>query len=966
MSSSGGFSLFMPALLKIYCEAGGNEGIRNAIDFAFHRFFAVHEEILVFQTLDVMSNLVRQPRCDSAWVASNAFQLLSSLKGRSTAPDIAGIHEVNRSQEEETALAITADERPQLFLASLKRDGRVNSEKIGSSFSIDVLNSRRFSSDNLVRLLVTVIAHDQSAQRAEYFLRLFRLFTVHLYNASSSARSLLRDGIDALGSILSSKASSKNKSTDPSQTLNAETTFGRSFDGPQHSSDADAKLRSPADTRSMRSDYLLMFASFMKAGGQHRMSSTRRALDIARLILKESSSSPFAVESVKTFIDQVSETILLREDAKHGLFILQELAPIIRTYGSILDITGLLNVLTDMCSNGSHAKDEKFSEAVVSQVCSSALDVCELASSECMLSTIPFRRSLILLLAQSVGLSGVDIVAEIEKRKATPEFLASVVLPFAFLLKRRKDVYLDTQWNDTWRHDMFSRAWVRLLFYAMDICQGNRHEVSSMLDRSTSPANNRSQSQERETVIDTDIYRSSDKPVCIALSLVLLKIITLRGEDDISLLPSAWMRVSSLFRELLQSGNATFAIPKPKTSPLSSPLQSPIFPSQADPFSDFQKDKPRHKRLSSSLSELYPSESLSPFPHNQSGRLSPSPSQRICSPENSTDATDYPAPRMVDYLTWSTLEFLCLRRSPLVLHMRTFMSEKALLLHNALRECESSGTKRSSMSRSRKSLRPISTVFTKPRQRSSTNYMASTAPSPEGSPRLVPTDSIPTRGSLPRLSTLSTWAVPSVDHTLQSPTNLRPRSSPSSPVVGSFKKKIVHLGIDQNSMHHSLATDGYGTSFGLESGRASEMAANSHSNLRVVVIRSRELAARTCERVRLVQACLGYRSLLSMPPSLNRRASFASGSAEGITVQVTQDSEPDARAWTRQQAEEMLAIEARDILKAWATGATDVGASSLVTVDGEGPRREKSLTVDGEAEIDRSSTPSSDLRGRQT
>lgn len=91
------FTLFMPVIANVYCESGKHLGIRAAIEYAVNRFYAVHEEAFVFQTLDVLSSLVRHPGVDGEWVAKNIYSLLSTLKaGHVPALDVAGIHDANK------------------------------------------------------------------------------------------------------------------------------------------------------------------------------------------------------------------------------------------------------------------------------------------------------------------------------------------------------------------------------------------------------------------------------------------------------------------------------------------------------------------------------------------------------------------------------------------------------------------------------------------------------------------------------------------------------------------------------------------------------------------------------------------------------------------------------------------------------------------------------------------------------
>ena len=202
MSSGTGFTIFLPILFKVYCEGEGDPGIREAIEYAFHRFYAVHEEAFVYQALQIISGVVARPSADSDWLSNNAYHLLYSLKSNTSAQDAAGIHESNKAQEEETALAISADERPQAFLASLRKDGKAVAEKMQSSISTEFFENKRFQPENIVKMLLTVIAHDPAVKRAQHFVRLFRFLTPHLYNASASTRTVLRDGIDALGNII--------------------------------------------------------------------------------------------------------------------------------------------------------------------------------------------------------------------------------------------------------------------------------------------------------------------------------------------------------------------------------------------------------------------------------------------------------------------------------------------------------------------------------------------------------------------------------------------------------------------------------------------------------------------------------------------------------------------------------------------------------------------------------------------
>src|SRR5258708_6608294 len=54
-SAHSGFEMIMPAILKVYCEWWGHNGIRAAIEYTVQRFYVVHENTFIFQSLDVLS-----------------------------------------------------------------------------------------------------------------------------------------------------------------------------------------------------------------------------------------------------------------------------------------------------------------------------------------------------------------------------------------------------------------------------------------------------------------------------------------------------------------------------------------------------------------------------------------------------------------------------------------------------------------------------------------------------------------------------------------------------------------------------------------------------------------------------------------------------------------------------------------------------------------------------------------------
>ena len=918
-------------MIKVYCEAETDASIRTAIEYAVHRFYAVHEDVFVFQALDVVSTLVSQPNADGEWIANSAYTLLSSLKSRPVqSPDIAGIREANKVQEEETALAIAADEMPQVFLASLRKDSKSSVENLQSSFTADVFDNKHFRPDNLIRMLLTVIAHDPTVRRAEQFLRLFRFLAQLLYNASGAARNVFRDGIEALGSIILTKVAPKVKLAD--------TRHNEAFS--QNKGDLP-KGSIQCDPQSMVSDYIKLFASYVRAGGEPKVTSIHRCLDLVRIILKEDIRTEAAAETIRFFIDKIAESFVTQTEAKLPYLLLKEFAPFIRAFGGALDLSGLIRSLVTMSTNPLFANDTQFANIVVNQICSSTLEICELAASEDALYALPYRNIFIVLLARSAGLLGADIISQIEQRESSPQFLAGVVIPFIFELKTTTELATETQWTDSWRHDVHSRAWVRLLGFAISTCQ--IYSFRSDLKRSNSNS-----SSFRADLDEGDLQRSDSKSkrksagpsqimmsLQLAMALVTLKAVILRGEDDIStIFPGAWAKVGAFLRCLLRDGGASFMNRLDNDiSPNMTPLPSPTVGSHSSFFKDNTLLK--HKRSSSSTSEAHLS---LPSP---AGRRSPSPG-RV--PKQGADRRAGSV-RVVDYLTWSLLEFVCMKNSPLVIQLRTFMHEKTLALQENVRLQSVNGSSLLSTSilRPKSGLRPVSVVFSKPRFRNSKG--GSATPTPEASPRLGPSDSsnFANGRTLPSIQTLSGISNLSTDGSLHGPAF---PTSPTSPTSGGTKskKRILHLGLQSPLPNSGSLTSEFSYASSQEDLRGVDEMLSEQMLLAQTSLNSALLTKRTYERMRVVQASMGYSRLVQIPKEMQNRVGLGrwsgrdtgsrrnsgifpghgsvaifpgsiSASASPRNSYVPEDdNEPDLSAWTNSRAQELILQEAEQLL----------------------------------------------------
>ena len=804
-NSGGGYTLFIPALFMVYAEAESNEGVRRAIEYSINRFYAVHREAFVVQTLNMLSHVVMVPEVDGPWIAKQIFLLLSTLKDDAPihAPDAAGIHGSNKAQEREALMLRTADEKPQAFLTLLRKNSG-QGEDVGVAVP-DQYDSSRLSLDNFVRLLLTVIGHDPTIRRAEQFLRLLRFMAPHFYDASSVARSVLLDGIKALGLIFTGRSTGKSKVTENSQ-IRAEESTDSFSKAAGASIDAFEAAKSPSNFTEMKFDYLSLVTEFSKSGGSFELQALRRILDLTKAILK--GSDPKDGERAASFLGSFAHDVLLRNTSdvqlKQVLTLLSELGPIFKAHAGAVDLSKMLEVVVRLVEKPVYANQPSFSLVVVNHFCAAGLEVFDRLASDGFAFSNPFRPVFVRLLCRATLLTGTDVVSLIEQRPITFEFVAGILYPLALNLPSAAEIASDTRWMEAWRSAAIRRMWICLLQQAMQACQGQWLARTSDKTEKSAPLE-RARSQEKKGNIVKNYPAAT-----LSIALQTLKIIVLKAEDDLSSsLPNIWVQMGLLLKNVLSAGNARFAKPDRFTSATSSPRQ--------------------------------PSTRLKPRTSEDSDLLTPL-SPRITSPhEHSSRSPLYPPPFVIDYLLWSMLDFVCRRRSPLMLQLRLFLQEATATLDREFYAQQAPAT------RSRRS--SYISVFAKTPQRSG---YRSKGPSPEASPFLTP------------------LRVHQGDVLLTPP---KPERKPGYAMTpGSsegVEPRIVHLGPVQNfDMFRRSLSPGLGES---ETKSRKWLQANS------TTITSAKLVLATYRRVRAMQRFMGYTDILPVPDG-------AEGSVDDVRV----------------------------------------------------------------------------------
>jgi len=824
--STGGYTLFMPAVFKSYSQSHKGSAIRLAIEYGINRFYAQHEEAFVFQTLDVLSLMIfRKESTNHPKAAEDVFNLLSTLRNAASqsAPDPAGIHGANKVHEYESLLVSEAEVEPHNFLE------KIRSSK-GEAIEVPLTEEpvgRGFSDDDMARLFLTVIAHNPDIHRAQQFLTMFRYFAPHICVVSKEARAVVTEGTEALGTILLSKVG-RTKLPDSMHSRSEKELDLENFDRPIDFGAADTSHpNSSSDLLAMRLEYLSLVEALARIGGHLRPAGFYRVWELVKVMFKETHTAPVHIAD---FLDKWTEASLLCNtiNPSSGFVptFLQELAPVLRAIFPTTDLSPVLRTVAQFTRDPLRSNDSTFVRAVTS-FCGSTLDVFGTVVENSDTVSQEMRTSIVELLKACVGVAGEGVSSQFEKINPSYEFLSGIVLPFILGLKTPAQAMAENHAKD--RHT-YPRVWVRVLAYAVSACQG------SVKGPSASHGEKGIEGSQEERLALT-----------MAVGLQIIKVVAIRAGDDItSVLPDVWCRTGQFLRGALKGGSTAFAFSTGDYSQPTSPLQSPSV-------------SPHTSMVADQMGALF-------FP----------PSQK---------SNHIPRPRVLDYMTWSLFEVLCVHRTQLLLEMRPMMQEKVRILEDQLgmEGLAARPTIRQSSSR------PTSGLFSK-RGRFS-RYQTMTTPNQ--SPRARTT-------SLTSLDPdISNVAIRGRD-----PGYLFSSPSSTSPAAG--LPHIIHLGpVRHSAMFRTLESDG---------GGAVKLSQS-------VVIRSGPLTRAVFRKIRLVQTYLGYSRLLPNPDS------------------VSVDDDPvDISGWTKARILQSIIDETKALVDEFSKGASrgeefefdDVGDNTVV------------------------------------
>jgi len=480
--ASVGFSTVFRSVCELYAHRS-NLAIKDAVEYTARSFYRIHQDPFVYQACVVIAEHNLDPM--------TAYGLLACLStGNLPSSGVAsGLRGLNDKEEVESLVQLLSG--PELTFAEIGTDA---AERQASKMAEVNLDNASFPKENITRLLITVIAADPTTTRASSFLRLFAGIVPHIKDPGSL--DLLREGIEALCGVVFK---------------------GRTGD------DAARMMFNPGDDTKgdwarARLEYIRLVESFAVCGGLLSSTTTKRTLDMVTELLPKHAQS--VAPAAASILRQLARTHLHATGSRPTAF-LREIAPLLRLFMDVVDLSGLLDEVTSFIRRASYDLDSDTTRIIIDSYVVPAVRVLAIASEDGLALIVPVRSATVDILSAAVFLQG-DAFDALERLPCNPGLLASLVLPICLTLSLPSEVDNEI---------VLDAMWIRLLHYVIKSHKGQ---------------------QRQKTVSSRAVAAMS------VLSLQIVKIIVLRSGESLSRTPGLWHYVSRHVADIVRSGDGRF------------------------------------------------------------------------------------------------------------------------------------------------------------------------------------------------------------------------------------------------------------------------------------------------------------------------------------------------------------------------------------------------------------------------
>ncbi|KAI9278075.1 hypothetical protein BY458DRAFT_554083 [Sporodiniella umbellata] len=681
--SNRGYTIFLSALFKTFCEAETAPQITSAVIFTWCRFYAVHEESFVFQMLGslVPSILTAYGKSEKVgqWMIENMFILMQAMDSPphlGSTPDILGLqlqvelddHERNIQDRIDSVSSQTTLKLSSAIFKPLARGANAPITQI----EVSTFSNRPFKLEDFIKLFLTVIAYDPGSLRAEQFVKIFT-YLIPFFVQKPQLKNMMQEGVSALVNVFTKFSKNAKSVVTTSNARNAPGEYqnvpssdskpaGFSYNTgskAESAQNAYGKQWQQNDRFTIKQNFIALVHEYLKHGGTLSEVSHEKMAQIIRTVFRDYRNikgmtiktdwiKDYLVVSLHSMTDTRNYTKSLKK-------VLNEIYTQYRAQWKTVDASDLYEGLAVMLEKGQGKAImmDDLAEFIREKFVSFGLNVATLSHwQNDPKGPIQFCNSLVRLIIAILENSRQDVFAEIERQSPSFELLGRIVIPLCLQYNLQWNYSSTSISNASARNS--ANHWARFLNYLANVCSQTFLLKTKSSGFSLSQLTNAmGQAGLEDNTENSEFPEAKDGKqtpgsvaVLFSLSLVAIKIVLIRCQNTFNELNGSWSQIASFIRNTLVFGQTLKLL---RTKSTRSEAHTPLEGTSAGPPSP------------SVFSPLgLSSPGVTPYIGNQS------------LPQMASSA----AGAIHDFTTWKFLEFIVYYRTPLFVLLKDFIYEK--------------------------------------------------------------------------------------------------------------------------------------------------------------------------------------------------------------------------------------------------------------------------------------------------
>ncbi|KAI8985163.1 hypothetical protein BDB01DRAFT_721630 [Pilobolus umbonatus] len=604
--SNRGYTTFLSALFKVFCEVECYPQARSAFTFAWCRFYAVHEEAFVFQMLGSLVPLVLTGYTKSdelgSWMSDNLFVLMQAMHNPPVLDDGADILGLKfqieiDDEEREIQERIDAVSNPIMTPLSntiLKPLAKSITTPI-VPLNITSYHNRPFELQSFIKLFLTIIAYDPGSLRAEQFVKILRHLCKHFYS-TPDLKDIMDEGIAALIDVFTkfSKAAktfpsftgNNHSNTNPGY-LNGEESRQTGGSRTESSQLPHGKQRQQNDRFTVKREFVLLVQAYLKQGGQLLEVNHEKMANIIKAILRDHGNKKGILCPTNWIKDYLIDVLQSMNDLRNTT---RSFKKLLNTIFNQYESQWKTTEASDLYEGLAYILEQSQGKAIVVD------DIAAIIHEKYVvfgltISTgnswendskrhVKFCNALVRLIVAILENSSEDVLSDIENQPITSTLIGHIVIPLCLqfnLQSEFKNVGIANQS----RYDP-TPCWTRLLSFISRACSQatllkNKTSGFSLAQLASTMSQNMPQEGLNRTE-HTDTKDGKQNPQSIALlfslSFVAMKIIFVRSSGSLDAIKGSWAQIAYFIKSSLVFGQ-TLRFLKPKSGKSSPQLSSP-------------------------------------------------------------------------------------------------------------------------------------------------------------------------------------------------------------------------------------------------------------------------------------------------------------------------------------------------------------------------------------------------------